>query len=58
MKRTKGFLAAILSAVAYGSGPLLATLVYRHGFGVNSVSLMRVLLPIPVLALLVLLKKE
>ena len=57
MKRAKGYLATILSAVCYGSGPLLVTLVYRCGFGVNSVSLLRVLLPIPVLALLVLLKK-
>lgn len=58
MKRTKGFLATILSAIAYGSAPLIATLVYGYGFGVNSVSLMRVLLPVPVLALAVLLKKE
>ena len=57
MKRTKGYLATILSAMAYGSGPLIVTLVYRHGFGVNSVSLLRVLLPVPVLALPVLLKK-
>ena len=58
MKRTKGFAATILSAMAYGSGPLLATLVYRYGFGVNSVSLLRVLLPIPVLAVLAAVKKE
>lgn len=58
MKRTKGFLATILSAIAYGSAPMIATLVYGYGFGVNSVSLMRVLLPVPVLALAVLLKKE
>ena len=57
MKRTKGFLATILSAAAYGSAPMIATLVYGYGFGVNSVSLMRVLLPVPVLALAVLLKK-
>ena len=53
MKRTKGFLATILSAMAYGSAPMIAMLVYRYGFGVNSVSLMRVLLPVPVLALVV-----
>ena len=58
MKRTKGFLATILSAMAYGSAPMIATLVYRYGFGVNSVSLMRVLLPVPVLALVVLLNKD
>ena len=58
MKRTKGFLATILSAIAYGSAPMIATLVYGYGFGVNSVSLMRVLLPVPVLALAILLKKE
>ncbi len=57
MKRTKGYLATILSAMCYGSGPLLATLVYRCGFGVNSVSLLRVLVPVPVLMLLVLLRK-
>ena len=57
MKRTKGYLAAILSAVAYGSGPLIATLVYGFGFGVNAVSFLRVLFPVPVLALAVLLKK-
>ncbi len=57
MKRTKGYAAAILSAVAYGSGPLLVTLVYGHGFGVNSVSFLRVLFPLPVLALTVALKK-
>ena len=58
MKRTKGFLATILSAIAYGSAPMIAMLVYRYGFGVNSVSLMRVLLPVPVLALVVLLNKD
>ena len=58
MRRTKGFLATILSAIAYGSAPMIAMLVYRYGFGVNSVSLMRVLLPVPVLALVVLLNKD
>ena len=58
MKRTKGFLATILSAIAYGSAPMIAMLVYRYGFGVNSVSLMRVVLPVPVLALVVLLNKD
>ena len=57
MKRTKGYIAAILSAMAYGSGPLIVMLVYDRGFGVNSVSFFRVLFPVPVLALLVLLKK-
>ena len=52
MKRTKVYLATILSAMAHGSGPLLATLVYRYVFGVNSASLIRVLLPVPVPALL------
>ena len=58
MKRTKGYLATILSAVAYGSGPLLVTLVYGSGFGVNSVSFLRVLIPVPVLALAVMMKKD
>ena len=44
--------------MAYGSAPMIAMLVYRYGFGVNSVSLMRVLLPVPVLALVVLLNKD
>lgn len=57
MKRTKGYIAAILSAMAYGSGPLIVMLVYDRGFGVNSVSFFRVLFPVPVLTLLVLLKK-
>ncbi len=57
MKRTKGYIAAILSAMAYGSGPLIVMLVYDRGFGVNSVSFFRVLFPVPVLALLVLLKR-
>ena len=58
MKRTKGYIASILSAAAYGSGPLIVTLAYRYGFGVNTVSFLRVLFPVPVLALLVLLKKD
>lgn len=57
MKRTKGYIAAILSAMAYGSGPLIVMLVYDRGFGVNSVSFFRVLFPVPVLTLLVLLKR-
>ena len=57
MKRTKGYIATILSAMAYGSGPLIVMLVYDRGFGVNSVSFFRVLFPVPVLTLLVLLKR-
>ncbi len=53
MRQTKGYLATILSAVAYGSAPLMITLIYRNGFGVNSVAFYRVLFSAPVLALIV-----
>lgn len=56
MKRTRGYISTVLSAVSYGTGPLIATLIYRHGFGVNSLAFLRVLFPLPVLGLLVLLK--
>lgn len=57
MKQTKGYLATILSAVAYGSAPLMITMIYGSGFGVNSVSFLRVLFPVPILAIIVLFRK-
>lgn len=57
MKQTKGYFATVLSAVAYGSAPLMVTMIYRSGFGVNTVSFFRVLFPVPVMAVIVLLRK-
>ena len=58
MKQAKGYVSTLLSAIIYGSGPLMVTLVYRSGFGVNAVSFLRVIFPVPVLALIVILRRE
>jgi len=54
----KGYVSSLLSAILYGTGPLIVTLVYQRGLGVNSVSFLRVAFPVPLLALAVLLKKN
>ena len=57
-KTSRGFILGVFAAAAYGSIPLFTIPLYNQGMQFDSVLLWRYLLAIPVMALLMIVKKE
>lgn len=56
--KKKGFVAAIVAAVAYGLNPLFALPIYREGMGVDSVLFYRVLFAAIILAVIMIARRQ